>query len=248
MPEPAARRRYDFHAHTLVSDGRDSPGAMWDAAERLDHAVLALTDHVRTEEEAPRVLERLSAQARRRESRPSGLLPLVGVEVTQVRPGRIAGVARAARRAGAQIVLVHGETLHDSTLIEGTNRAALDCRDVDVLAHPGLLAPEDADLARAHGIVLELSARAIHAFTNGLVARRALAAGAALVVDTDAHETEGLIGLDRARRLAAGAGLEERDVERALFETPERLVRGLGSAPPRPAPRVPARTDRGPQP
>jgi putative hydrolase len=140
-----------------------------------------------------------------------------------VPPARIAGVARAARRAGAQIVIVHGETPVEP-VPAGTNHAAIDCRDVDLLAHPGLLDPEDAELARAHGTFLELSGRRGHSLANGHVARIAIESGADLVVDSDAHSPEQLLPLELARRIAAGAGLPVDAVARALSDAPRRLA------------------------
>ncbi|HKS59401.1 MAG TPA: histidinol phosphate phosphatase domain-containing protein, partial [Thermoplasmata archaeon] len=163
-----------------MTDGQNSATDLWHEAELLGHAALAVTDHVGLNDPRP-LLERLRSEARGWEG--SGMVTLVGVEVTHVRPDKIAGVVRAARRAGAEIVLVHGETLAEHVL-PGTNRAALETGEVDVLAHPGLLSIEDAELARAQGTLLEISSRPGHSLANGLVVRRAIEVGARMVVDS----------------------------------------------------------------
>lgn len=219
------RRRYDFHAHTFLTDGQASATEMWFAAEHLGHRVLAITDHVSMNDPAA-ILTQLRGEADAYADGP--LRPIIGVEVSMVPPRRIADVARAARRAGAEIVIVHGETLADP-VPAGTNHAAIDCTEVDLLAHPGLLDPADAELARAHGTVLEISGRAGHSAGNGHVARVALAAGAELVVDSDAHAPRQLLAYDAARRLASGAGLREADVAKALHDAPERLLARIGA-------------------
>ena len=73
---------------------------------------------------------------------------LPGVEMTHVPPRPSREVARRARAAGAAVVEVHGETVVEP-VEPGTNRAAIDCDEVDVLAHPGLLTAEDAARAAA---------------------------------------------------------------------------------------------------
>jgi len=219
-----ARRRFDFHAHTYLTDGSASATDMWTAGDRLAHRVLAITDHVALEDPRP-LLDRLHAEARAFADGP--MVTLVGVEISMVPPRHIDAVARAARKAGAELVIVHGETLAEP-VPAGTNRAAIDCREVDLLAHPGLLDPADAELAHAHGTVLELSGRSGHSITNGHVARVALAAGAAIVVDSDAHRTGDLLSFERAEHVGRGAGLPDLPVASALTATPESLVRKLG--------------------
>lgn len=225
---PAAERphRYDFHAHTYLTDGQLSPTDMWRHADRLLHRALALTDHVALEDPKP-LLDRLHAEARAWEGSP--LLTVVGVEISMVPPRRIADVARAARRAGAEIVIVHGETPVEP-VPAGTNRAAIEAPEVDLLAHPGLLTEAEAELAHAHETVLELSARRGHSLANGHVAQRALAAKADLVVDSDAHHADQLVSFEFARTLAAGAGLSEQGVASAIAEAPRRLLARLGKA------------------
>jgi putative hydrolase len=214
-------RRADFHSHSFLTDGATSPTEMWNEAEALDHRALALTDHLSMDDPQP-LLNRLRREASAWDG--TGFLPLVGVELTKIPPRRIAEVARASRRAGAEIVIVHGETIVEH-VPAGTNHAAIDSAEVDVLAHPGLLDPRDAELAHAHSVVLEISARRGHALSNGHVVQVARAAGADLVVDSDAHGADQLIPLERARRIALGAGVPAAELEQVLFATPTELIR-----------------------
>jgi putative hydrolase len=213
--------RYDFHAHSFLSDGGDSPTGMWTEGRRIGHRVLALTDHLSLDDPAP-LLRRLHREARAWEGDP--FVPLVGVELTLLPPRKIAGIARAARRAGAEIVIVHGETLAEH-VPEGTNRAAIESGLVDVLAHPGLLTPEEAQLAKDHSVALEISARKGHSLGNGLVAQVARAVGAELVVDSDAHAPEQLVPAVDARRIALGAGIPEKELDRVLEGNPKSILR-----------------------
>ena len=114
------------------------------------------------------------------------------------------------------------------------NRAAVELNDVDILAHPGFLTMEEAELAKAHEVILELSARTFHMVTNGHVARTALEVGNDLVVDSDAHATDQLLSTHLARQVARGAGVPESAVARVLRETPQRLLPTLrqGLTPP----------------
>ncbi len=226
LPREKRPQRHDFHAHTYLTDGELSATDMWRHADRLEHRTLAITDHVAMEDPRP-LLERLHAEARAWEGAP--LVTLVGVEISMVPPRRIAEVARAARQAGAEIVIVHGETPVEPVPI-GTNRAAIEAPEVDLLAHPGLLTEADAELARAHETVLELSARRGHSLANGLVAQRALAAKADLVVDSDAHTAEQLVPFGFARSIATGAGLSPSQVEGALGDAPRRLLKRCGKS------------------
>lgn len=218
--------RFDFHSHTYLTDGTTSATDMWVQAESMDHAALAITDHVAMEDPG-RILKQLHQEARAWEERP--MTTMVGVELTKAPPKKIGTLARQARRMGAEIVIVHGETIME-VVPEGTNHAAIECGEVDILAHPGLLTEEDAELARSNGTILEISGRRGHAFTNGHVASVALAAGATLVVDSDAHGPEQLLTLKTAEKFARGAGLKEREVAKALSDAPKALLKKLGKA------------------
>lgn len=209
----------DLHTHTIFSDGELVPAELIQRAEVMGLSAIALTDHVdqsNLDLVLPRVLAAVTElnQAHR-------ITALAGVEITHVPPSQIAALAARARELGAALVVVHGETLVEP-VAEGTNQAALDA-GADILAHPGLLTPAQATQAARQGVCLEISARKGHSLANGLVARLAGAAGAELVLNTDAHAPGDLIDGDQARRVALGAGLEPEAVE-AMFANSSRLV------------------------
>ena len=73
------------------------------------------------------------------------ILALPGVEITHVPKDDIDLVARTAKEMGAKLVVVHGETVVEP-VEPGTNEAAIRSSWVDVLAHPGLITPDEARL------------------------------------------------------------------------------------------------------
>jgi len=217
---------YDFHTHTFASDGDLSPIELIRRASVKGYEVIALTDHVGLAGIGA-ALEAVQEDCRlAREC--WGIHAIPGVELTHVPPQAIARVARRARELGAQIVVVHGETIVEP-VEPGTNRAALECPDVDILAHPGLLSLEDAQIAARQGIFLEISARKGHSLANGHVVKMAREAGAPLLLNSDAHSAGDLLTYDFARAVAMGCGLNEQEVDNVLMESPRRLLQKLGS-------------------
>jgi histidinol phosphatase-like PHP family hydrolase len=135
-------------------------------------------------------------------------------------------VARKAKEKGAWLVIVHGETIVEP-VERGTNRAAVQCPDVDILAHPGLLTLEEARLAAANNIFIEVSARKGHSLTNGLVVRIAGAAGAKLILNSDAHDESDLLTPSLARNILLGSGLTEGELDRVLSLNARALMERL---------------------
>jgi histidinol phosphatase-like PHP family hydrolase len=125
-------------------------------------------------------------------------------------------------------VVVHGETPVEP-VCPGTNRAAVECSDVDILAHPGFVTEDEAALAAANGVALELTSRGGHNMANGHVARVARLTSARLVVNTDTHTPADMMGQERARLVALGAGLSDDEANAALGANAWRIVsRALG--------------------
>jgi histidinol phosphatase-like PHP family hydrolase len=221
-------KRVDLHTHSLFSDGALLPSEMLRRVEVLGYGVLAITDHA-DGSNLGTLLAQLTPFARP-DVHGFGVMLIPGVELTHVPPAKIPALARRARQLGALLVVVHGESPVEP-VAPGTNRAAVECPDVDILAHPGFITEEEAALAAKNGIVLEITARGGHNITNGHVARIARSAGAKLVVNTDAHAPSDFRDQARARLVALGAGLSPEETETALVSNAWSLVSGaLGHA------------------
>ena len=192
----------DLHTHTTFSDGELIPSELVRRAEVLGYTVIGITDHADYTN-----IEHILACVSKAKYLEDVLdiKVLVGVEITHVPPTKIGPLTALARKLGAEIVVVHGETPVEPVR-PGTNRAALEAR-VDILAHPGFITLEEAELARENNVCLEITARSGHNITNGHVVRMAKLAGAKMVVDTDSHAPRDLINSERAIEIAMGAGL-----------------------------------------
>lgn len=211
----------DLHTHTLLSDGQLLPEELLRRYEARGYRALAITDHVGPSN-LERVLESLLAFWEGVRDH-TDLKVLLGVEITHCPPALIPPLVERARSLGAQIVLVHGETLVEPVQ-KGTNRAAIEA-GVDVLAHPGLIGEEEVRLAAEKGVHLEISARRGHCLANGHVARLALEWGAPLVIGSDAHSPGDILAPGDLIAVARGAGLGEEAVGRIMEEMGEMVAR-----------------------
>lgn len=212
---------YDFHTHSFLSDGVLSPVELIRRAVVKGYQAIAVTDHVGPGN-MERVLKELIKECRLAEEYwPITAIP--GVELTHVPAGSIPGLAREARDLGAELVVVHGETLVEP-VEPGTNRAAVSCPLVDILAHPGLLTEEEAKLALANEVFIEITARGGHNVSNGHVARIGRKVGVKFVVDSDTHQPDNLLTESWAKTVAKGAGLDGAEVEKATVENPLQIL------------------------
>ncbi|MHB1007228.1 MAG: histidinol phosphate phosphatase domain-containing protein [Chloroflexota bacterium] len=216
---------FDFHTHTFHSDGSLSPVELARRAVVNGYTVLAMADHV-----GPGNLETVLRQVQRDcdfANKHWPILALPAVELTHIPAAAIAEVAQEAKARGAAVVVVHGETIVEP-VEPGTNLAALQSPHVDVLAHPGLLNPEEAELAATNGVFLELSARKGHSLTNGHVRQLGAKYGVRFLVNSDAHDPDDLLTAEFARLVAQGAGLDERQVTTVLEDNPLLLLMRVG--------------------
>ncbi len=218
---------YDFHTHTFLSDGVLAPIELIRRACHIGYRAMAVTDHV-----GPGNLEHILTvliEDCRAASKRWDILALPGVEITHVPKGDIDPLAREARAMGAKVVNVHGETVAEP-VEPGTNLAAVSSSSVDILAHPGLITLEEAGIASRNGVFLEISARRGHAFTNGHVALTARRAGAAMLLDSDAHAPGDLLTREFAMNVARGAGLDHAEADSLLEVGPRELLARVGAA------------------
>ena len=217
-------KRIDLHMHSLFSDGELLPSELARRAANLNHEVIAITDYVdySNVEQIPQIqkaIDDINANW--------NIKVVLGAEVTHVPTESIDGVAKKAKDLGAQIVVVHGETLNEP-VIEGTNYAAVNSEYVDILGHPGLITYEEAQIAKENGIYLEISARSGHCLGNGHVANIASEVGNKLLVNTDTHSPDNLITFEKSYEIALGAGLSKKEAMAAIVDNPRELLKSKG--------------------
>jgi len=219
--QQAGEPLYDFHTHTFLSDGVLSPIELIRRAIVKGYAALGIADHV-----GAATMERaISEVARDCELavRHWNFRAFPGVELTHVPAASIAELAAEAKRMGATHVVVHGESPVEP-VEPGTNLAAVRCRDVDILAHPGLLTEKEARLAARNRVFIEITAKEGHSLGNGRVYSVAQAAGAKCLLNSDTHLPDHLLTPSFARTVALGAGVGEDDLGSVLQQNPRTLI------------------------
>lgn len=207
--------------HTLFSDGNLLPSELLRHAVVHGHCAVAITDHADSSNLAYLLKSMRVFLDEQGPTYPVELL--IGVELTHVAPVSIASLARHAKELGADLVVVHGETIVEP-VAPGTNRAAVESPDVDILAHPGFLTVEEAQLAAQRRCLIEITARKGHSLTNGHVANVCRQARALMVVNTDTHGPDDMITFERAQQIAAGAGLTSDEIIQATETTPRTFI------------------------
>jgi histidinol phosphatase-like PHP family hydrolase len=193
----------DLHLHTLFSDGVLIPAELVRRLEFIGYEAAALTDHADSSNLdfiVPRIVKAAEELNKAQSVR---IIP--GIELTHTPVSLIASLVEKARALGARLVVMHGETIVEP-VAAGTNRAALEA-GVDILAHPGLIKPEDAELAATKEIFLEISARKGHCLTNGHVFQCARQSGAGLVLNSDGHGPQDLLTRKFGEKVVQGAGM-----------------------------------------
>jgi len=207
----------DLHTHSILSDGELIPSEIFRRCLERGYRGIAITDHV----DFSNVHHTLQSLNMIKDIRDEYDIPiLLGVEITHVPPKLIGRIVELSWKEGAEIVIVHGETIVEPVK-EGTNYNAVQ-EEIDFLAHPGLIDFETAEIARSNGIYLEITTRRGHCLTNGHVANVAREVGCGIVINSDAHSPNDFVSREFAEKVLKGAGIK--DVEVA-FKNSERILK-----------------------
>ena len=211
----------DLHTHTFFSDGELVPAELVRRAAVAGYRAVAITDHADKSNikwllsNIVDVVDEIGAA--------NNMQVLAGVELTHMPPQTLADAVQLARDSGAELIIVHGETIVEPVM-PGTNLAAIKA-GIDILGHPGLITPEEVQLAAELGVCLEITTRKGHSLTNGHVAKLALQYGAKLVINNDAHAPDDLVSPDLARKIALGAGMTEKQYLQAQQNSEELVAK-----------------------
>lgn len=224
-----SEKRIELHAHSLLGEGVLLPSEIARRCEEKNYRAVAITEHV--DDSNIGVIKKIVNACRKiskKKSKGGGfeIDVIPGAEITHAPVKRIKTLVKKARKLGAEVVLVHGETIAEPVK-EGTNKAAIEA-EIDILAHPGIISVGDAELARANNVFLELSARKGHCLANGHIAKVARETKAELVLNADAHAPEDFISQEKAFYISLGSGLSEAEAIKTIKSNPEKILRKLG--------------------
>ncbi|MCW2164247.1 putative hydrolase [Microbacterium hydrothermale] len=222
--ELRARLRGDLHSHSDWSDGTTPIDAMVDAARRLGHEYLALTDH------SPRLTvanglssERLRAQMEIvRGHRGDGFTLLTGIEVDILDDGDLDQQDDLLRALDVVVASAHSKLRMERRAM--TMRLVAAARDprVDVLGHVtgrlvegarGTRPPSEFDAeavfaaCAASGVAVEINSRPERQDPPDDLLAQAVAAGCLFSIDSDAHAPGQLSLLDHGAARAEALGV-----------------------------------------
>jgi DNA polymerase (family 10) len=194
--------RGDLHSHTLASDGHASIEQMALAARERGYEYLAITDHSASHgfgnEVSPQQLERQIELVAQANARVEGIELLAGSEVNILPDGSLDYSDELLARLDWVVASVHTSFSMGEQAMSERVIAAVEHPLVDAIGHPtgrliGRRPPYAIDLeavfaaAARTSTLLEINANPDRRDLSELDARAALAAGAMLVIDSDAH-------------------------------------------------------------
>ncbi len=209
----------DLHTHTLLSDGGLLPSELVRRALVKGYTAIALTDHVDSSN-IDFVLPRI-VKVSKVLNRDWDIFVIPGVEITHAPLKEIPVLIKFARKNGAKVIVVHGETVSEP-VIPGTNRCAI-TSGCDILAHPGDIKEEDVKLAAKRGVALEITTRKNHSSTNAHVFSLAKSNKARVVLNTDSHSPDDLISDKEAKEFLTALKLNSNEIEQ-LFRNSRSIV------------------------
>ena len=221
----ASDLRGDLHMHTTATDGRDDLLTMAEAAHRMGHRYIAITDHSKALAMANGLDERRAlehaARIRALNGRFDGLTLLAGIECDILADGSLDLADDCLAELDVVIASVHSHFSQEPQQLTDRVLRAMECPWVDIMGHPTgrLLLKRDPlrldmaaviDAAARHGVALEINCLADRLDLNDVNARAARERGVPLVISTDAHSVSALSGLrwgvEVARRAWVGPG------------------------------------------
>ena len=215
--------RCDFHTHSFLSDGALLPIEQLRRAYVKGHVAYAITDHVSAANlDIIKDITRDCLLAVKQ----WGIVAIPGVEITHVPVNAIDSIVEMAKEKNALIIVLHGETISEP-VEQGTNLASAKNKDVDILAHPGLITTQVASLCRKNDIFLEITSNKTHGVTNGHVVKVGKSVGAEFLQNTDGHKPSDMLTYEEGEAILQGAGMSADDIEKTLQQSVRKLLRKI---------------------
>lgn len=212
--------RGDLHMHSTWSDGRNPVGEMVVAAQQLGYEYVAITDHSERSL-ASRKLAAADIPRQRRDiekvrRRTPGIQVLHGIEVDIMHDGSLDFSDDQLESFDIVLASLHDHGGHDPQTLTDRYLRAIHHPLVSVITHPANRSPArslgyevDFDrlfaAAAATGTAMEIDGAPGHLDMDGALARRAVAMGVTVTINSDCHRADALgrqmrFGIGTARR------------------------------------------------
>lgn len=212
--------RGDLHMHTTWSDGRDTMDAMVRASRGLGYEYIAITDHsARAMASRTLAADQIAAQRAElehlRRTHP-GMHILHGIELEILKDGTLDFDDSVLAEFDIVLASLHDHADQPGDVLTDRYLRAMRNPYVNVITHPANRSPAEShgydlnydrlfEAARETHTALEVDGSPAHLDMDGALARRAVAAGVTLVVDSDCHRADALsrqmrFGIATARR------------------------------------------------
>jgi DNA polymerase (family X) len=212
--------RGDLHMHSTWSDGRDSIEAMVFAGQQLGYEYVAITDHsersLASRQLAASDISRQRREIEKLRERVQGIEILHGVEVDIMQDGSLDFDDDELERFDIVLASLHDHGGHEPRRLAERYLRAIRHPLVNVITHPANRSParsagydlvfDDLFAAAADtGTAMEIDGAPGHLDMDGTLARRAVAMGVTVAIDSDCHRSDALgrqmrFGLGTARR------------------------------------------------
>jgi DNA polymerase (family 10) len=215
-----SRIRGDLHMHSTWSDGRDSIESMVHASQQLGYEYVAITDHsyraFASRKLSPDDIAPQRDEINALRARTTAITILHGIEVDIMKDGSLDFDDEILGAFDIVLASLHDHGGQSTGELTSRYLKAIAHPLVNVITHPANRTPVyspgyelDFDAlfsaAAQTGTALEIDGAPGHLDMDGAVARRAVAAGVTVVIDSDCHRTDAL-----ARQMRFGVGTARR--------------------------------------
>lgn len=212
--------RGDLHMHTTWSDGRDSIDDMVESAGSIGYEYIAITDHsarsMASRSLAAGDLDRQLEEVEIARQRHPSIQVLWGVEVDIMQDGALDFDDETLARFDIVLASLHDHGGQEPEALLRRYMTTIAHPLVNVITHPANRSPGYSDgydldfdrvfaAAAGSGTALEIDGAPGHLDMDGHLARRAVAAGVTVAIDSDCHRREAL-----ARQMRFGLGTARR--------------------------------------
>jgi len=242
----------DPHMHTTASDGKNSIEEMAEAARKIGHKFIALTDHSKAVTVANGLDEKRMAEhlqkIRAANDKGLGIRLFAGSEVDILKDGSLDYSDELLAQMDVVVCSVHSYFNLERSEMTERMLAAIENPYAQIIGHPtGRLIlrrdPLDYDMEKIldacakHGVVMECNSYPDRLDLNDIHLRMCKERGVKVVISTDSHNTLNLPYIRHGVTVARRGWLEKKDVLNTL--PPEQFLAALrpkpGAARPKPA-------------